>query len=193
MRLAVALAMFLAALLSLTSTLALESGNITGRQTVNVSTTGSAMVALAPGSGAGNAAATAYVSPTTGSLVLDFTRGSGGASGYAFAANRAGATYKDLVKYKGLFTVTNNSAETRCIAVYVPTGSAPDLDAIYIRTASEVGTDGWKVAGTGGSQVSCRPTVTAGMQVLVDFWWRIGTGESGVGSASFDVWVEGKP
>ncbi|HYF94730.1 MAG TPA: hypothetical protein VD969_21155 [Symbiobacteriaceae bacterium] len=192
MRLMVALAMFLAAVLTLTSTLALESAQVTSGQTVTVTTTGSALLALTPGTGDGNAASTAYVSGTTGALVLDFTRGYGSGSGYAFAANRAGAAYKDLIKYKGLFKITNNSMDTQCISVYVPAGNAADLDAVYIRTAGEIGTDGWKVAGTGGARVSCRPTVTAGTQVLVDFWWRISTSESGVGSASFDVWVEGK-
>lgn len=192
MRLLVALAMFLTALLSLTSTLALQSGQVTSKQNITVTSTGSALLSLTPGTGDGNAAQTAYISPTTGSLTLDFSRGRLNSPGYGFVANQAGASYKDLIKYKGLFQVTNQSRDTQCISVYVPTATATDLEAIYVRTPSETATDGWKVAGAGGSRVSCRPTVNYGTTLLVDFWWRIGTTEAGVGSTSFNVWVEGK-
>lgn len=193
MRVFIAVALFLTALLSLNSTLALQSANVTTKHNgITVTTTGAAMLGLAPGTGTGNAAQTAYVSSTTGALVLDFTRGKGSTSGKAFVANRAGLAYKDLIKYKGLFEVTNRSAETQCISVYVPSGGVANLDGIYIRQAGDTG-DGWLVAGAGGARSSCRTNIPANTKVFVDFWWRIETTESGVGTVpvSFTVWVEG--
>lgn len=190
MRLGVVLALLLAAVLSVTSTMAIETGSVTNKQTITVTSTNSALLALAPATGGGNTALTAYTQG--GSLILDFTRGRNQLSGYAFPANTQGATRKPIIKYRGLFTVTNQSQSPQCVAVYVPTGSpAPaDLNGIYLRTGAE--TNGLATGGAGGAPTSSCRTLNPTQTFLVDVEWAISTTDLNVGSFSFNVRVEGQ-
>lgn len=188
MRLALLAALLLAVLLSLPNALAVRSAAVNSGATVAVVATDSALLALAPGTGGGNAAETAYYrNPgSRDALVLDFTRGLSMGISYGFAPNSL--TYRDKFRYRGLFTVTNRSDQALCISVYVPDGGVADLDGIYVRSPGGAGT-GSMVASLGGQKLECSTWLTAGASFEVDIWWEIDSGSEGL--HSFSVRVEG--
>lgn len=188
MRLAGLLALLLAVLLSLPNALAVRSAAVESSARVAVVSTDSALIALAPGGGSANAAGTAGYrdADSRDALVLDFTRGLNSGTAYGFPPNTL--AHRDRFRYRGLFTVTNQSADSLCISVYVPEGGVPDLASIYLRPVGEAGS-GTAVAGSGGSPLACSAWLGSGQVFEVDFWWEIGSGSDRF--ESFTLRVEG--
>ncbi len=188
MRFLVLLALLFAVLLSLPSALAVRTASVGSPAQVAVVATSSALLSLAPGTGSGNAAGTARYRDAVSQdlLLLDFTRGGSAGTTYGFPPNSL--TYRDRFRYRGLFTVTNRSAESLCISIYVPGGGVADLAEIRVRPVGDTGS-GTQVAGAGGAPVACTTSLAPGAAYEVDFWWEISS--TGGGLHSFTVRVEG--
>lgn len=188
MRWAIVLALMLVALLSLTDTWALQGATMSSQQTIQVVSTDQALLTLAPGTGAGNAAGVAKLD--SGNLVLELWRGAVTGERYGFGRNVV--THRDEFRFPGVFNVTNRSQQTQCISArVVGPGAAPDLKAIYARLVNG-SRPGIEIAGSGG--IAADPNVScfvlgAGQTMEVDFWWEIVSTQEG--SSSFYVRVEG--
>lgn len=165
---------------------AFKRTGVSAASTITVSSTDTAALQLLAGTGAGNAAQTAFYSSTVthAALYLDFTKGKNNASGFAFGAPQAGAG--DIYHFRGLFQVKNIKATAKCISVYVPAAGVNGLDKIYLRATSDNVGPGTLVATTGGSKSTCL-SVPAGATYNVDFWWTI---TSGTANGPFNVRVE---
>lgn len=170
MRPLIALSLLTLALLSLTSVVAVQSLSSTNQSALTIVSTSDALLALAPGLGAGNASGTAfYQNPVSQDvLLLDFRKG-WDAGSYGFTANVT--AYANLFRYRWLFTVTNQSAYTQCVSVYVPGVGPADLASIRVRAPGEAGS-GLQVAGAGGGSPSCQ-NLAAGQSFEVDLWWSV--------------------
>jgi hypothetical protein len=182
MRNLVVVALVLTALLSLTSTWALQSSTVgTGLQ-ANVVTSDLALFSLTPGPttiGSGNRAATASL--VNGALVLDFRKSANSATGFRMTpTGLLDPSVRNKYSYKGLFSVTNNSKSSHCISVYVQSQPGPaELSAIWL--------GGAKVAGSKGARLGCID-IAAGGTAWVDFDWIIGS--TPTTAAQFTVLVE---
>lgn len=186
MRLLVVLTLLLGALFSMTSTFAVQSAVVSSPLGVTVTTTNAALLSLEPGVGDGNAANTArYLDPSQKALVIDFRRGYG-VSQYGLTSN-AVAGYKNKFAFKGLFRVTNRSASTQCVTVYVSAGAPEDLSEIRLRTPGSGG-GGTQVAAKRGALLSCA-NLTPGQSYDVDIYWEIDSG--GGLTDTFNIRVEG--
>lgn len=194
--LAVAL-LILLALISLTSVSALSTGTVnTNRQVIAVTAVDSSLVSVAVGNKASNAAGVAsYNNVTTKNTIsIDFRKGYG-ASSYGFYPN--GLTPTDKFFFRELLTLTNNSSQRQCVAVYVTSGSPADLAEIQVRTVSATpGTIGsgpktWASTPTMG-RTGCQ-WMEVGTQVYaVDFLWSISR-TTAVSNISFAISVEARP
>ena len=181
MRYLLVFSLMLAAMLTLTQTMALQSAAVSSRQTIPVTTTSAALLALAPGLGPGNSGGSAFLVGDT--LLLDLRKGNG-ATNWGFLQNTL--PYTDQYRFKNLFTVTNQSGSSQCVTVWV-SGIAPDIAGVYLRpSGTPVSDAGTQVAGAGGSYLGCL-LVGVGAAVEVDFWFAIGPTAA---AYSFDVRVE---
>lgn len=186
MRVLVGAALLVLAILSLTSAWAIQSAVVTSAQVLTVVSTSDALLSLTPGADLGNAAGTArYRDPVAqDSLVLDFRRGWDSGQ---YGLTGSISPYPNRFRYRGLFTVTNRSASTQCVSVFVPNGGAPDLSGIRVRTPGDTGS-GAQVAGAGGAFPTCQ-ALGPSQSFEVDFWWEVVSATPF--SGSFNVRVEG--
>lgn len=199
MRYLVLMILLLAVLLSLTQPAALQTAAVSSDHTIPVTTTDAALLALAPGALPANAAGIAYTDPG-GNLLLDFRKGFGGGA-YGFVHRNAAALQPlpDQYRFKGLFRVTNRSADRQCVRVFVPqvfsAAQPTDLAGIYIRPeGAAYGASSTQVAGLAGAPSGSPPasgcyTANPGQGLEVDFWFEI-TATAPV-LPTFSVRVEG--
>lgn len=181
MRYLLVFGLMLAAMLTLTQAMALQSAAVTSKQTIPVTNTSAALLALAPGAGSGNSGGIAYLTGST--LLLDFRKGFG-ATNWGFLRNSL--PYTDQYRFKNVITVTNQSGSSQCVTVWV-SGTAPDIAGIYLRpSGSPVSDTGTQVAAAGGSYLTCY-LLGAGAGVEVDFWFAVGSTAT---AYSFDMRVE---
>jgi hypothetical protein len=183
------LGLALAALLSLSSTFAVQNARVTGGAVVPVTATDQALIALAPNQTAsndGNRAGTAYYENalTKTTLLLDFTKGLNGTAAYGFTPRNPSYASPSVFEYRRIFSVTNNSQVPQCVSVYVPgTSGPPELRLIQV--------DGIEVAGTKGVYANCR-YLAAGATGWVTFRWEI-TRTAGLANTAFSVVVDAHP
>lgn len=183
------------ALLSLSSTWALQGGSISQGPAVSVTTTGNALLALEPGSttAGGNAAGVAYLT-SSGDLRLDFTRGYLLNEQYGFQATQP-AGYNSTFTYRGLFHILNNSNENLKTCVYVPDAvpGANDISGIFVRAWSDTTGPGTQVAGSAGQKMACSTTWLApGARQYVDVAWSMRGASTNLGTYQFNIRVEGQ-
>lgn len=191
LRLPLALAFLLVALLSLVQVNAYRGAEVTDRVTFTIDATGNAALALAAGSGN----AVNQVSTTAnGILQIDFRHGYAGNS-YGFQTTRTSSTSgltvpADIYQMRQVFTVTNNGGDCQDVTVHIAGGTAVNLTDIYGRGAgaNPPGLLLWSSgSGTSGNRVKLSPPGGGSNQMVVDFWWQAATATASTGTFAIKV------
>lgn len=167
----------LLALLSINTASALKTNTVRSNNAlVTVTTVDAALIGIAPGTTDANAAGSASYNDNLAknTISISFQKGLSSGTAYGFAPNIITPT--DKFFYRNLLTLKNKSGQRQCVAVYLTSGSAPDLAEIQVRPMStaagtlSTGPATWRSAARLGCQ-----WMDPGLTYAVDFLWLIQT------------------